>query len=101
MKWVALVVILLALVAGFAIWRRIQAGRPTGSPDSSTTPAALERRTPTQSEPTAPAAEASVDEVPPAPAHEEHPAAAPEAPPHSSGTQDWWKDEGPRRPDQS
>ena len=99
MKWVALVVILLALVILFGIWRRLQAGRPARSPDPSTTPAALERPTATQSEPTAPAAEASVDEVPPAPAHEEHPAAAPEVPPHSSGAQDWWKDEGPRRPD--
>jgi hypothetical protein len=100
MKWVALVVILLAIVIVFGIWRRLQAARPTHRPEP---PPALEleRPIPPVSEPTAPAAEASVDEVPPAPAHEEHPAAAPEMPPHSSGAQDWWKDDGQPRPERT
>jgi hypothetical protein len=100
MKWVALVLILLALVIVFGFWRRLQAGRPQSLPDPSTA-RELGRPVPPVSEPAAPAAEASVDEVPPAPAHEEHPATGPEVPPHSSGTQDWWKDEGPPRPDRT
>ncbi|MET1004839.1 MAG: hypothetical protein ABWX96_04800 [Propionibacteriaceae bacterium] len=98
MKWIVLILIIIVILIGFAIWRRMQV---TGQP-ARTAPAAPPAAPPavgpgSPDEPTL-ATEAGVDEVTPAPASESPPSGQPPPAQTSDHPDDWWQDHEGDRP---
>ncbi len=97
MKWMLLIVIVLAVVIAFGLWRRSQGGAKDRHP--SRPAAALEQPDHPATLSTAPAAEAGADEVTGAPASETRPPGHPDDGGAADTAADWWPDSGSTPPE--